>query len=262
MQRVNQQPKSLGPMGISAVRLRQSNWVKNWCDELVKAHLPGPDFLLNGFTADCGSWLPRVAETSDLERAYKVLLTLEPIAMSADKAAQHTAHGLRHVYPTALAQLGAGTRSLELSGRWKRGSAMPKKYDARRCVSELRVRMRVQKAVNLGWRMVKENEVPEPEPRPKRALSSSSSSVAVSPKKAKVYQDLKVELPKEQSVVHFVLNHRPTVQKLRVHGWQSGVSTICGRFKCGTVHEPTKYAVFMDTPNAFTLCDECWSDRV
>ena len=135
----------------------QADWLQSWLDILGMSGLPGVDYVVNGMSTDGCAWLPRPANTNDLENALRLLLQVEPTSMSADKAAGYSVHGLRSYYITALTQMRARCSDRERVGRWKANSEMPDKYDSIAGTAGLLTRKRVADAVPSGWRLALPN---------------------------------------------------------------------------------------------------------
>ena len=72
-------------------------WVTAWNEALTVANLPGVDFILNGMNNTMDKWKPEPARYGDLNIAFRALLMLPPIGLSASDAMLYTVHGLKHL---------------------------------------------------------------------------------------------------------------------------------------------------------------------
>ena len=220
--------------------------------------LPGVDYVLNGMSTAGSAWLPRPANTNDLENALRLLLQLEPTSMSADKAAGYSVHGLRSYYITALTQMRARRSDRERVGRWKANSEMPDKYDSIAGTAELLTRKRVADAVSSGWRLALPNQLPMTVPRPKKLrFLKPVKQVAAESQQAAVAEEPPPLQPAPCAVetVEWSVAHSKTGLS---HVWASGEKSLSRKFTSGTPEGPTRFAVF--TKGRFSgmdLCDVC-----
>jgi len=145
--------------------LSMDDWAGPWLEQLRVCGLPGPDYILAGFDASLGSWLPRRANFADVNRALRAMLVTQ-CGLSAQAAAAHTPHGLRGVLNTAGQQLRrqghVDERGMESLGHWERGSKMPGKYDTASGVGELDTRSVIVGALRAGWAPARDGEVSSP----------------------------------------------------------------------------------------------------
>ena len=100
----------------AAPRLGFSNvdWGAAWFAALKAAGCPGPDFALLGVTKDTRRFTKRIALYKDGQQVMRVMLARDPFGLTDAEAASYTLHGFRHVYTTAMRQIG-------LQGRGDRG---------------------------------------------------------------------------------------------------------------------------------------------
>ena len=145
--------------------LNTADWVGAWVNVLKENGLPGPDYMLFGTNISSSKWACRIAEYDDADRAYRILLQLEPICFSAEEANEFIWHGLRHFQPTCAAQQGLSeTRVTELGG-WDPKSKMAQRYNSIPGVRELQTRNYIMDAVRGGWQIAEACELPKELPK-------------------------------------------------------------------------------------------------
>ncbi len=104
-----------------------------------------------------------------MERGLRMLLMLPPHMMPVDEVDKHSIHGARHLYVTALTQMGSKRGELCRAGGWAPTSAMPEAYDSKANVAQLKMRAKVASAIASGWRVAPAHTLPAPVPSKKAA---------------------------------------------------------------------------------------------
>ena len=201
-------------------------WSTRWWSQLGMCGLPGEDYLLNAFNEACDRWIPRPAATSDMERGLRMLLMLPPHMMPVDEVDKHSIHGARHLYVTALTQMGSKRGELCRAGGWAPPSAMPEAYDSKANVAQLKMRAKVASAIASGWRVAPAHTLPAPVPSKRRRTS----------------------------VGKFYVVHAGTG---KVHRYCDHGKAVCG-WACGLVDALSEFAVFFSVkPEGHEWCESC-----
>ncbi len=277
--------------------LADRDWASPWLEELNRAGMPGPDFILCAANSSLDEWLSRPAHYEDFRRALHLLL-MKYVDMSADEAVRYNPHSFRHFLVTAGTQLrfqGAlVSEGLESLGHWRPGSAMPRNYDSEKGVTELSTRTVIVEALRAGWRPSAEGEVVRSATTTSSAPCSSSSSLgtpaigmvaSVSPCPATGHP-LPTALQGSSALPTAKRLHRkrksssgqgmddaPSRDALIASGAYSVVVhnrrhrvhlvapsssvTVCGWWRCGTPTEPSPNAIFGDAPSDYRWCAHC-----
>ena len=139
-------------------------WVTPWQRALASANLPGVDFIFNGVTSTMDGWKTTPARYGDLNTAFRALLMLPPVSLSAVEALMYTVHGLKHFEITAATQMRLHPETINDLGHWAPNSTMPRRYNQAKCVMENVHRKEIVETIRGGWRPVAAGMMPEPLP--------------------------------------------------------------------------------------------------
>ena len=206
------------------------------------------------------AFAPRVASFTDLQAAFRVLL--QCCGMSAEEALSYSLHGWKHLLPTASRQLRQSNDETNQLGHWAPSSAMPLRYDATACTTELFLKHQIASALRDGWKLVNSGEVPMA--RQEKTLRTQGKPVEKFaplslPEGTKKLGTIKIShaaMPECRQVLN--------TKRKTAHVWVEGSSTTCNFFKCGTPCEPTDDAEFPDNydcliapTSKFRLCNSC-----
>jgi len=219
--------KKAAPVPWAALRMGLSgrDWAAEWLSVLRSVDLPGGDFVTLGINASATDFVPRVARYYDVANAMRMLLTLPPINLSPEQALVFTPHSWRHFYNTAARQLDLGDQAATEIAHWEPGSKMPKTYDSKACVAELRHKSTIVGAFNKGWTLVDKGMVPRPVP----VVVSCNTP----PPKVDVSQEVRIVINAKSYLVHI----------------NKGVSvySLCNLAHCGSPQSPVKPFIFAST---------------
>ena len=113
----------------------------------------------------------------------RMVLCRKCVGLTINEALQYSLHSWRHLYPTMGTQLGLADSLQEALGHWKKGSSMPRTYDAMINSMEIRAKQHVFSAVTQGLRVAAPGELlmADPLELSKAALDALTDS---SPKQA------------------------------------------------------------------------------
>ena len=141
-----------------------TDWGQQWHTSLMQAGLPGLDFIIWGADKHLTTFKNTIAEFACAQRAMRSLLQRRPFEYNDETAKSYTLHGFRHIYTTSMRQLNFPDDVIDDAGHWKRGSGMPRVYDAAEATTELVAKNKVRCAIASGWRRAKPGCLPPPAP--------------------------------------------------------------------------------------------------
>ena len=141
-----------------------TDWGMQWHTALSQAGLPGPDFIIWSADKHLTAFKNTIAEFACAQRAMRSLLQRHPFKYNDENAKKYTLHGFRHIYTTTMRQLNFPDDVIDDAGHWKRGSGMPRVYDAAEATTELVAKNKVRCAIASGWRRAKPGCLPPPAP--------------------------------------------------------------------------------------------------
>lgn len=178
--------------------------------------------------------------------AFRAILMLPPLCMSAEKACSFTPHSWRHLLITAARQLGFNDDAQRETGHWSMNSTMPRVYGSASCTVELMHKSQFMKAFHSIWRVAQAGAVPEAEPKldnadsipPMEPVGADSEKVdsMVAPSRIKVV-DTKVVANR-----YWVLNSG--TKRVHLFPGNNPACTSSGRVRPGTPEEPFAGSIF------------------
>ena len=206
------------------------------------------------------------------------------LGIAPQEAVTYNPHGFRHVMVGIGQQLKpfgvVSEEGLERLGHWEKGSAMPRRYDSAKGVTELRARSALLHEVRYGWRPAAEGSLPlaphsaaqskrgrasgcaEPSlahPRWSSGVPSCAASVVTDPggggrSRSRSVTDRSRPLP--DSGGRISVGH---LKSRRIHVVLSGSDkTVCNMWTCGNRDAPVAAARFDDIPSHWTECRNCF----
>ena len=256
------------------------DWGSTWMKALEVAGLPGPDFILWNASKHVEYFCNTIADYSGAQKVMRFLLGRPPFSLPQATVKQYTLHGFRHIYTTAMRQLNFPADQIDDAGHWRRGSDMPRVYDAAEATSELVAKDKVRCAIAAGWRRSSPGCLPPPSPVPLGvpstpgaaavgaplspvskwpASTSSSSQQGAPPPLAGPLADLKDSPAEPVQVIN--------ISTKRLHKWSPTggsmtVYTMCRKMRCGHPLSPAKHAIFETgvrfEAKHFDLCVNCY----
>ena len=179
---------------------------------------------------------------------------------------EFTLHGCRHVQVTAGAQLASQglseKSSLDILGRWEKGSKMPERYDSASCVTELQTRTTIAEALRTGWRPSDDGSLPAPATPTLEHLMPGTPGAIRTVKSAPVVTCPPTPLGSNET------EQREAPRTLVVVNTQRNMAhrvmlpdrvSICRWYTCGSPDQPAPNAKFAPVGNArrCTVCFGC-----
>ena len=262
-----------------------TDWAARWLFQLGEAGLPGPDYTVRAVSKDGCRFTARIGGFNDGISMMRSLLIIA--GMSAEDAVTYTMHSWRHLMPTAARQLRLTDSEQVEIGHWSVGSAMPRRYDAAACVTELTAKASITGAVARGWSIVPAGCVAVPPPpvpdaglvcslvpepsRPVHSITIASSPSYPPPPHVPPGKRRKLTKPVVRTVETAIVDvgrHVSHVNTGKTHLWKDGRKSVCRGWECGTPDAPASTAVFCgmgvkikDTP-VTPQCRRCYAQNL